>query len=366
MGVEGIDMFWKNRDKVFRREYTYEGPDDTYRIIDLDTDPECGDDNGRIKLDSTVEYMIGLDMSMTQSGVVIMDTDWNVVSMIDLINNGEKKDNYLTHLRAIFNSNFKRLNIKLVVLEEQIATENGRMIYGKMSELQGAILSMSSIFGVNMERVKPQVWKSVFLKDDCYKGRRQKTIDSKISAGEEVEKRFPKCKSYIDTMTNFSKADQGYICDSCDAVGVLLGYLELNYGTDKSMSVRIVNKTMAYENRHDITKKFYALNFKTGELRTKKEFSSEEYITYLENIFETEVRDFGKITLVYNPALDLNENIRRCTSTFSEICFIIVKDVKSCVKIQWESGLDLKEGEAMLIVCHSTHHIVKKKKIAKF
>lgn len=366
MAVEGINIFWMSEDKVFKREYNYQGPDETYRFIDLDTDPEYSDSNGRLKLISNKEYIIGLDMSMTQSGIAILDADWKVVSMIDLINNGEKKDNYLTHLRAIFNSNFKKLNIKFVILEEQIATENGRMVYGKMSELQGSILSMSGIFGVNMNRIKPQVWKSEFLKDDRYKGRRKKTIDSKISAGEEVERRFPYCKKYIDTMTNFSKAEQGYICDSCDAVGLAIGYLELNYGDDKSLSTRIVNKTMDYEARHDITKKFYALNYKTGELRGKKDFSSEEYITYLDKIFENEVRDFGKITLMFNPELDLNENIRRCTSTFREICFILVKDVKSCVKIQWESELDMRENEVMLIVCHSTNHIVSEKKIARF
>lgn len=366
MGVEGIDLFWMNGEKVFRREYQYEGPENTYRIIDLDCDEEFQDNNGRLKLKSEDEYILGLDMSTTQSGIAILDTDWNIVSMIDLINNGEKKDDYLNHLRAVFNSNFKRLKIKLVVLEEQIATENGRMIYGKMSELQGSVLSMSGIFGVNMNRIKPQVWKSSFLKDPRYKGRRQSTLDSKISAGDEVERRFPKCGKYIDTMTQFSKANQGYICDSCDAVGLALGYLELNYGTDKSMSTRSVNKTMNYENKHDITRKFYALNVKTGELRTKKQFSTEEYITYLDQIFVNEIRDFGKITLLYNPALDLNENIRRCTSTFSEICFILVRDKKSCVKIQWESELDLHEGEVMLIVCYSTNHIVKKQKVRQF
>lgn len=366
MSCEGIDIFWMNGEKIFRREYNYRGPDDTYRIIDLDCDEEFQDNNGRLKLESEKKYILGLDMSTTQSGIAILDSDWNVVTMIDLINNGEKKDNYLNHLRAVFNSNFKRLKFELVVLEEQIATENGRMIYGKLSELQGSILSMSGIFGINIQRIKPQVWKSAFLKSDKYKGRRQKTIDSKISAGEEVETRFPYCKLYIDTMTNYSKADQGYICDSCDAVGLVLGYLELNYGEDRSLSSRVVNKTMNYENKHDITRKFFALDIQTGELRTKKQFSSEEYITYLDKIFVNEVRDFGKITLLYNPALDLNENIRRCTSTFSEICFILVRDKKSCVKIQWESGLDMKDNEMMLIVCHSTNHIVRKQTISRF
>lgn len=366
MAVEGIDLFWKSGEKIYRREYVYRGPEDTYKIIDVDTEPDYDSDNGRLKLSSTEEYMLGLDMSLTQSGIAILDKEWNVIAMLDLINNGEKKDSYLNHLRAVFNCNFKKLNISLVVLEEQIATENGRMVYGKMSELQGSVLSMSSIFGVNINRIKPQVWKSSFLKDDCYKGRRQKTIDSKISAGEEVEKRFPNFKEYIDVMTNYSKADQGYICDSCDAVGVIIGYLEINHGNDKSRRVRYVNKTMDYEAKHDITRKFYALNLKTGELRAKKAFSSETYITYLDKVFENEVRDFGKITLIYNPSLDLNENVRRCTSTFSEICFILVKDPKACVKLQWESELELVDDETMLIVCHSTSHINRDRKIQRF
>ena len=366
MSYEGINLFWSKNDKVFKREYCYNGPINTYKIIDFDDEEGYNNQDSKLKLKRDDVFILGLDMSLTQSGIVILDEDWNIVSMIDLINNGEKKDEYFNHLRAVFSSNFIGMNLKLVILEEQIATENGRMIYGKMSELQGAVLSMKGIFHREINRIKPQVWKSVFLKDDRYKGRRQKTIDSKVSAGEEVERRFPNFKFYIDTMTNFSKAEQGYICDSCDAVGLALGYLELNYGNDKTMKNRIVNKTMNYEARHDITKKYYALNLKTGELRTKHEFGSGEYITYLNEVFENEVRDFGKIVLQYNPDLDLNENIRRCTSTFREICFILVKDKKSCIKIQWESGLALGDNEIMLIICHSTNHIVGLKKTAMF
>lgn len=358
--MEGIDLYWLDGEKVFKRDYQYNGPEDTYKIIDIYGEADFNLDNGRIKLEDKF-YLIGLDMSTTQSGIAILDDNWNIVTMIDLINNGEKEDAYLNHLRAVFNSNFKRMRCKLVVLEEQIKTENGRMIYGKLSELQGSILSMSGIFGKKINRIKPQVWKSEFLYDSKYTGRKQKTIDVKIATGEEVETRFPKVKKYIDVMTQFSKSDQGYICDSCDAVGALLGYLELNYGKDTSMSIQRVNKTLNYEAKHDIIQFGFSFNPQTGKIAGH--IGSPQLVERdINNVFVNEINGFGKKYIVYNAKLSIEENVRRCTSSFSEIIFIIVPDRKGCVQLEWEYNIKIKEGEIGLIVCYSKNHIVKKEK----
>lgn len=358
--MEGINLYWLDNEKVYKRDYKYAGPEDTYKIIDIEGEENFNSDNGRIKLKDQ-PYLIGLDMSTTQSGIVIMDDNWDIVTMIDLINQGEKGDSYLNHLRAVFNSNFKRMECALVVLEEQIKTENGRMVYGKMSELQGSVLSMSGIFGKKINRVKPSVWRSAFLADSKYTGRKQKTIDVKISTGEEVETRFPKVKKYIDVMTQFSKSDQGYICDSCDAVGALLGYLELNYGKDKSMTMQRVNKTLNYEAKHDITQFGFSFNPQTGKI-VGHIGSSQLVERDINNVFVNEINGFGKKYIAYNVKLPLEENVRRCTSSFHEIIFILVPDRKGCVQLEWEYNITIPEGEMGLIVCYSTNHIVKKEK----
>ena len=360
MATEGIDVFWfTEQDRVKKREYHYNGPVETYKIIDYSDEESFTLDNGRLKLNIEEEYFLGLDMSLTQSGIAIVNKDWEVISMIDLLNNETDKAVYYRHLRAFLSSNFGRMKIKLCVLEEQIKTENGMMIYGKMSELQGAILQMTDIFRVGINRIKPNVWKSVFLADDRYKGKRQKTLDSKISAGVEVETRFPRFEIYISALTHYSKSSQGYICDSCDAVGAMLGYLELNYGNDKTLQTRIVNKSMEYEANHHITRQIYAVDFKTNTARWQNRYTKEIEVTDIPNIFVNERRYRGLEILKYNSKLDIDENTRRCTSSYNEVCFIVCDDSKSCTKLEWESGVTKEPHESMMIVCHPTNKVKK-------
>ena len=150
--MEGLNMYWSTGGqrcylKIYDENYVSTVPGETYGIVNLVNE---GDEleEGAISLRKDKEYMIGLDMSKTQSGIAILNLDRSVVAMIDLVNRGMTEQTYYSHLSTFFKSNFVGVKLKFVILEEQILTRKaGVKGHAVMSQLQGFMLSMSKFFG---------------------------------------------------------------------------------------------------------------------------------------------------------------------------------------------------------------------------
>ena len=356
----GLNLFWcVDKTKVYKREFKHSVPGKTYKIVitnDNEEDKEDWNnpDSVNIKLDVNAEYILGLDMSTTQSGVAIFDAEMNLINMIDVINNGLTDVELYTHLRAFFSSNFKSLKFKFVILEEQIKTSNGKLVFGQLSELQGAILAMRDIFRTDLKQIKPTVWRKSFLASKKYDGCRQTTLAAKKSAALEVTARYD-FSVYINTMKKFSKSDQGYICDSCDAVGVACGYIYELYHSTKPGTLEYVNVTMKKEDTHDYSKVISMFNVKTNIVTLlSKEFASGREEITLEEYRRRLSRRRGLQFKLYNDSLNLEENIRRCTTNTNMMTAIIASSPNIKNILQWESGLSAGPDDSFLIACMRT------------
>ena len=90
----GLNLFWSiGNTKVYKRDFQYIAPGKTYKIVALNNNSDDSEEWNNpnsvyIKLDATKEYILGLDISTTQSGVALFDADMNLLNMIDIINDG--------------------------------------------------------------------------------------------------------------------------------------------------------------------------------------------------------------------------------------------------------------------------------------
>lgn len=356
----GLDLFWcTEKSRVYKRAYQYIAPGKTYKIAITQNNTDYSEewekpDSVYIKLDATQEYILGLDMSTTQSGVAIFDAEMNLLHMIDIINKGLTDVELYTHLRAFFSSNFSGLKFKYVILEEQIKAEGGRMVFGQLSELQGAMLAMRDIFCVDLKQIAPVVWRKSFLASGRYDGCRRNKVEAKKSAALEVISRY-NFNVYINTMKKFSKSDQAYICDSCDAVGVACGYIYEVFHSNKPEKIEYVNVTMKREDSHDFSKviSLFHPNKGTVTLISREFESGREEIT-LDEYKRRLSRKRGLQFKLYNDSLKLEDNIRRCTSNTNKMTAIIASSPTIKNVLQWESGLTAGPEDAFFVACMRT------------
>lgn len=357
----GLNLFWSiGKDKVYKRDFQYIAPGKTYKIVVLNNNTEDKEEwdnpaSNYIKLDASKDYILGLDISTTQSGVAVFDANMELLHMIDIINNGLTDVELYTHLRSFFTSNFKDLKFKFVVLEEQIKTSNGKMVFGQLSELQGVMLSMRDIFHTDLKQIKPTVWRKSFLADKKYEGCRKTTLAAKKSAALEVISRYDFSR-YIETMKRFSKSDQGYICDSCDAVGVACGYIYEAYHATKPGNLEFINVTMKKDDLHEFSKVISLYNTKTNIVTLiSKEFESGREEITLEEYRRRLSRRRGLQFKLYNDSLSLEDNIRRCTTNTNKMTAILASSPTIKNILQWESGLSAGPDDSFLVACMRTN-----------
>ena len=112
----GLDLYWCYKGDSRKRIYKFREEGSKYRIITHDEN-----EKGLIYLDENETYYLGMDMSTSQSGLAIVDRNWNLVAMIDIISRCDNKRDFFSHLEQFMQKNFCNSGIRLAVPEEEIA-----------------------------------------------------------------------------------------------------------------------------------------------------------------------------------------------------------------------------------------------------
>ena len=119
---------------------------------------------------------ISFDQSSTQTGIAVMDDDGCLVFVIDLINCGlPDSDTYIRMFREWLNNNFKQLTIGYIICER--AEQNAKQYYSKkvLHKLINVLEDFAFYTNSKCYQIDNKVWKKWYLKDEKFKGRRQKT-----------------------------------------------------------------------------------------------------------------------------------------------------------------------------------------------
>lgn len=264
--------------------------------------------------------LVGIDQSTSQTGLCITTLGGRVVYLIDIINTSASinRETFIKMFEKWMLNNFKQFNFKTVVYEEMgqnARQESARKLLKKIT----AIIEKVCINSLHTEYVAINngTWKKHFLKDPKYTGRKHLREDVKLAVQEHAMELYPNAIGYI-------KASGGR--DSCDAMGIALGYLEEAYVNPKKQW-RQVNKTM---------KDF---PIRTFEYRVKG----------IDDL-KTLVKENDYKLLWYNGEMTFEDNCFRAINWNSKGAVLYVRDAKGLRLAKWDSDKIIKDNKCLLVV----------------
>lgn len=269
---------------------------------------------------------VAIDQSTAQIGVAISDASNDQLLMLgDLQNLGfPSKYDFKQYFLHFMQNNFEGRNIQYFFYE--IPVEHASNMYSRraLNDLMSFVEEMprhiQSLKEARMLACNNLVWKSHFLKDPKYKGRRKRTEDVKVAAAEEALARFPWIYFHLK---HFSKP-----ADSCDAIGIL-------YGAFEEMRSPTLGKA------------FMQINRLMPNGPAVKNYTFTEAVT-IEQIPQVIKKGFMQdhYTIVeFNPKMDIKENVQRwCRNNHGPAC-ILVLNQKAEQIVRWESKIDKKPDQ---------------------
>lgn len=264
--------------------------------------------------------LVGIDQSTTQTGLCITTLGGKVVYLVDIINTSASinRDLYIKMFEKWMVNNFKQFNFKTVVYEEMgqnARQESARRLLKKITAVIEKVCSNS--LHTEFVAINNGTWKKHFLKDPKFEGRRRLRDDVKASVQEHAMELYPNASGYI-------KASGGR--DSCDAMGIALGYLEEAYASVPKQW-RKVNKTM-----------------KDYPIRT-----FQYYVKTMDNLKDCVGKEGYKL-LWYNSEMPFEENCFRAINWNSKGIVLFVQDMKGIRLVTWDNDKAIKDNKCLVVV----------------
>ena len=277
--------------------------------------------------------VIGLDQATNKTGCCFMDFDTRqVLAVMDLINLGfPSKFMYFQAIYNFMSNHIADENVVHFVYEIPLEHASNSYVRRALESMRLFIKDFKkwipSLSKTNMVEINNQTWRSLFLKDPCYKGRRKTRRDAKLAAQEEAAKRCSDMAAYL-----YSSEDPP---DSCDAVGIAYGALEEIYSS-RDPKIRRPNRTMP---KTSAKVKYEVIPLAPENL---DEILKSRFFAYLPDHFEL---------LEFNPEMSVEENCKRYSCNNSSLGIIPITDSKVCSELKWETGQELESGQIYICFC---------------
>lgn len=277
---------------------------------------------------------VAIDQSTKQTGVAVAEAENNqLICIADLCNDGfPSRQDYQYALRDWMRVNFAGVKIEKFIYE--IPVEHASNMYARktllslMDFVERLPKYVPSLAQAEMMACNNLVWKTHYLKDPCYKGRRKQTEDVKFAAQEETWKRHPWTRPQ---RTYFS-----HPADSCDAVGILYGAFEEFTARYLGKQYRRINKLMP--NGPTVKRRQHICAIEPDKLADK--------------CWEFCRLPLDRLHLLeFNADLTIDENVNRWVRNNIEPACIVVCDNKSQQILKWEAKLEKTPTQLYCIFC---------------
>lgn len=245
---------------------------------------------------------IAFDQSSTQTGIAIMDDEKGLLAVMDVCNIGlPDSDTYIRMIRKWIANNFEHQDVHYVICER--AEQNAKQIYVK--KVLQKLISVLEDFAFNVNapcyQIDNKVWKKYYLKDDKFKGRRQKTEFVKVAVKERSVDLYPSLDRYYQFMSS---------TDSADALGIMYGFLEEFFTNGFDSNKRICTIMPMFPKRS------YKLQFLT--------------VSEFRELVKNNPANFKHVEVVkYNDDYTLEDNARRVINFFKNGAVLYTRDEKT-------------------------------------
>ena len=278
--------------------------------------------------------VVALDQATRNTGACIMDFDTRkMLVVMDIANLGfPRKQDFFEAMYVFLKNHIEDETIKYFMYE--IPVEHSKNVYMRApleamrQFIKGFKVRMPSLSKINMIEVPNQVWKSSFLVDKKYNGRRKNREDVKESAREEAASRLPEFAEYFYAYPEPP--------DCCDAVGIAYGTLQEMYSATNA-NMRRINSTMPKTN-----------------CKYRKHIAavtSESLVELLKTSFWQMYPDNYEM-LEFNSKMSVEDNCNRyCSAMPGKLGVIPIFDSKIAQEMKWETGVELKPNEFYVVLC---------------
>lgn len=175
--------------------------------------------------------VMGIDQSTSCTGICIAEyrTDKTLVPIffVDIINRSRAgRSLYCRMFAEWLDFNIPLINPRFIVYESvrQNASEKNARTW--LQEMARVIRKRSRNMDVMEDEIMPAIWRKHLLADKCYAGRKGTRAEAKAASLEEVVKRFPRTKEYMEDKVHRGIDHSFDSVDSVDAYGIIDGYLK--------------------------------------------------------------------------------------------------------------------------------------------
>ena len=267
------------------------------------------------------ELIITVDESSTQCGICIATASGNILAIMDVINNGLPRDDFIRFFRKWFRLNFSQYKIKYIVCER--AEQNAPQMYVRklLQKLITILEDFASDYDAEFYQIDNKTWKKHFLSDDCYKGQRIKTELVKLAVVDRA------CRIY-EPFRNYYAMDKG--TDSADAIGILYGFLKECF-VNGNWKVCTIMPT--YPKR-----KYSCVFMEIDELKDK---------------VSNGIISRNTPIVKYNPEYTFEDNARKIINFFDNGAILYTDDEKTLIGI-WQNEADMKlSNKAIVYIYYS-------------
>ena len=200
-----------------------------------------------IPLDPDAIYDVGLDQSLSCSGVYIESIDSKQHTILELINENLDSSNYQRVMLSSVKRLLRRIKVRYLVMEDPLGYASGRR-NPKLTKLKHAIINMvedpRSRFSItHFDKIQPQVWRAGLLPKGThfYKNGNGEEVHldrrTKRATAYTIMNRMPMSRKFLSLCHNPTD-DSGF--DGYDACGVLIGYKIRHQVTNDSTITKIL------------------------------------------------------------------------------------------------------------------------------
>lgn len=254
---------------------------------------------------------ISFDQSSTQTGIAIMDDNNKLVMVIDLINRGLQKEDFIRLVRKWIDLNLSKFNIHYIIYEREEQNAPQQYVKKLLQKLIDIIRDFSADKGVSCFEIDNKTWKKHYLKEDKFKGRRVKTALVKPAIVEKTCDLCPILKGY------YAYRDGK---DSADAVGIMYGFVNECFVNGINSYWKICTIMPSYNRRK------YTAEFITHDELTTK---IKEYPSHYNNLRIAK----------YNPDYTWDDNARKVINFFRDGAILYTDSDKIRIGI-WQGEAD--------------------------
>lgn len=283
---------------------------------------------GGIRVASDVPVRIGVDQSSSQTGLAVKKSTGEFLCLIDFVNSSHiNYQLYKSMLGLKIEQLFGDVEVEMCVVEQMWGgnDKSYKMLSNLADYIKGFKYIIPSWSKAEVAEILPNVWRSAYLKSPEYKGMFTKD-KVKRAAMKEGIKRYPQLDHY-----GYYHAEGSHINDSFDALGILEGYEEKTFSSDRTMR-KVAN------------------TFNTTNCNYSYTLFSCEDKEDLFNAMQRNCPNRQYVEYEYNNDFPFHENVHRVASVTNKVVYMKVDDDVARIQLMWRYGTVITKDELLYLV----------------